>query len=66
MEYYDTFELVEDTEQDCIGSRREITQKEKHDRQETKFKAQLVAWGFQERDRPQSDSPKVAKKSLKF
>ena len=58
--------MVEDVGQECIGSRWVIMQKEKHDGQKTQFKARLVAWGYQERDKPQSDSPTVSKESLKL
>ena len=34
--------------------------------QKTQVKARLVVCGFQERDKPQSDSPTVAKESLKL
>ena len=37
-----------------------------YDGQKTQFKARLVAQGLQEKDKPQSDSPTVAKKSLKL
>ena len=42
------------------------TQKEKHKGQKTQFKARLVVRGFQEKDKPQSDSPTVVKESLKL
>ena len=45
---YDTFEEVEDTGQEKIGSRWVITEKEKHDGQKSQIKARLVARGFQE------------------
>ena len=66
LEDYETFELVEDIGQECIGSRCVITQKEKHDGQMTQFKARLVAQIFQEKYKLQSDSPTVAKESLKL
>ena len=40
--------------------------KEQHDGQKTKVKAQLVARGFQEELKPQSDSPTAAKESFKL
>ena len=65
LEYYVTFEcLMEDIGQECIGSCWVITQKEKHDGQKTQVKARLVARGFQEVEKPQSDSPMVARESL--
>ena len=59
---YDVFEEVKDEGQETIGSRWEVTEKEKHDGQKQKTKARLVARGFQE---PQSDSPTVSKESFK-
>ena len=66
LEDYEMFELVEDKGKECIGSRWVITQKEKHDGQKIEFKARLVARGLQDKDKPQSDSPTVAKESLKL
>ena len=43
-----------------------ITKKEKQDGQKTEYIAQLVAIGFQEIKKPQSDSPMVAMESLKM
>ena len=42
-----------------------MTAKEKHDGQKQKTKARLVACGFQETLKPQSDSPTVSKESFK-
>ena len=53
LEDYERFELVEDVGQECIRSQWVITQKEDHDGQKTKFKARLVAQGFQEIVKPQ-------------
>ena len=64
--YYETFELVEDICQETIGSYWVITKKEKHDGQKIEYKAWLVARGFQEIDKPQSDLPMVGKESLKL
>lgn len=58
---YDVFEKVEDKGQETISSRGIITAKEKHDGQKQKIKARLVARGFQETEKPQSDSPTVSK-----
>ena len=55
LEDYETFELVEDIGQETIGSRWVITKKEKHDGQKTEYKAWLVARGFQEANKLQSD-----------
>ena len=63
---YDTFEEVEDCGQERITSRWVITVKEVHDGQKTKYKARLVARGFQEEVKPQSDSPTVLRESNKL
>ena len=39
-----------------------VTEKKQHDGQKTKVKARLVARGFQEALKPQSDSPTAAKR----
>ena len=62
---YDTYEEVKDEGQDRISSRWVITKKEKHDGQKTDYKARLVARGFQEIDKPQSDSPTALRESYK-
>lgn len=38
----------------------------KHSGHNTEFKARLVAWGFQEKIKPQSDSPTTAKGSFEL
>ena len=63
---YDVFEEVEDKGQETIGSRWVVTAKEKHDGQKQKTKARLVAHGFQETLKPQSDSLTVSKESFKM
>ena len=63
---YGTFEEVDDTGQERITSRWVITVKEAHDGQKIKFKARLVARGFQEEMPPQSDSPTVLRESNKL
>ena len=63
---YETFEEVEDCGQERISSRWVITVKEAHDGQKTKYKARLVARGFQEEVPPQSDSPTVLRESNKL
>ena len=63
---YDVFEKVKDEGKETIGSRWVVTAKEKHDGQKQKTKAILVAWGFQETLKPQSDSPTVSKESFKL
>merc|ERR1712115_7961 len=55
-----------DEEQETIGSRRIITEKQKHDGQNHAYKARIVAKGFQELDQPQSDSPTATKESFKL
>ena len=49
-----------------IGSYWIVTEKEKHDGHKTEYKAHLVARGFQEADKPQSDSPMITKESVKL
>ena len=63
---YDVFEEVEDTGQKTISSRWVITAKEKHDGQKQQTKARLIAWGFKEEMKPQSDSPAASKDSFKI
>ena len=63
---YETFDEVEDCGQDRITSRWVVTVKEAHDGQKTKYKARLVARGFQEEVPPQSDSPTVLRESNKL
>ena len=43
-----------------------MTEKEKHDGQKQACKARLVARGFQESLKPQSDSPTASKDSFKM
>ena len=57
---------MKDEGQTRVGSRWVITEKEQHDGQKTKVKARLVAQGFQETLKPQSDSPMAAKESFKL
>ena len=63
---YDTFEEVKDEGQETIGSWWVVTEKEKHDGQKQACKARLVARGFQESLKPQSDSPTASKDSFKI
>ena len=65
LKCFETFSEVENIGQTTIDSRWVITQKEDHDGQKTKIKARIVAKGFQEVDKPQSDSPTVSRESLK-
>ena len=66
LQDYETFMEVEDEGQTKVGSQWVITVKEQHDGQKTKVKARLVAQGFQEALKPQSDSPIAAKESFKL
>ena len=63
---YDVSEEVEDKGQETIGSSWVVMAKEKHDGQKQKKKARLVARGFQETMKPQSDSLTVSKESFKI
>ena len=63
---FNVFEEVEDCGQPRIGSRWVVTQKEKKDGQKTDIKGRIVAKGFQEEDKPQSDSPTLLRESLKM
>ena len=63
---YDVFEEVKDEGQETIGSRWVVTEKEKHDGQKLQTKARLVARGFQEEDKEQSDSPTAQRESLRL
>lgn len=65
FQYYEAFEEVKDTGQEKIGSRWVITEKERQDGQKTKIKARLVARGFQETEKPKSDSPTALRESFK-
>ena len=57
---------MEDKDQETIGSRWVVTAKEKQDGQKQKTKARLVAHGFQETLKTQSDGPTVLKESFKI
>ena len=58
--YYDVFEEVKDEGQETIGSRWVLMEKQKHNGQKQQTKPRLVARGFQETLKPQSDSPTVS------
>ena len=66
LKKYEVFQKVRDEEQVTIGTRWVITQKEAHDGQKTQVKARLVAQGFQEIDKVQSDSPTVLRESFRM
>ena len=63
---YNVCEEIEDKGQETIGSQLVVTSKEKHDGQKQKTKARLIACGFKETMKPQSDSPTVSKESFKM
>ena len=63
---FDVFEEVDDCGQERIGSRWVVTQKEKAARQKSQVKGRIVAKGFQEGEKPQSDSPTLLRESLKM
>ena len=65
LQSFGTYEEIENEGQCFIDSRWVITEKEDHDGQKTKVKARIVAKGFQEAEKPQSDSPTVGRDSLK-
>ena len=61
-----SFKEIEDVGQETIGSRLVITVEEKHDGQKKHTKPRLVAHGFQESLKPQSDSLTASKESFKL
>ena len=63
---YDTLEEVKDKGQEMIGSRLVITVKETPDGQKQQCKSRLVAWGFHESSKPQSNNPTASKISFKL
>ncbi len=63
---FDVFEEVDDCGQERIGSRWGVTQTEKADGQKSQVKCRGVAKGFQEGEKPQSDSPTLLRESLKM
>ena len=63
---FHVFEEVDDCGQERIGSRWVVTQKEKADGQKSQVKGRIVAKGFQEGEKPQSDSPTLLRESLKM
>ena len=62
---FNVFEEVDDFGQERIGSRWVVTQKEKADGQKSQVKGRIVAKGYQEGEKPQSDSPTLLRESLK-
>jgi hypothetical protein len=66
LKLFNTYEEVDDVGQPTVGSHWVITKKEKHDGQKTDYKGRIVAKGFQETEKPQSDSPTVMRESVKI
>ena len=70
LETYGTFEEVEEENVEeganVIGSRWVVTKKERQDGQKEAIKARLVAQGFQESNKPQSDAPAAHRESFKL
>ena len=62
---FEAYEEVDDIGQTRITSRWVVTEKEAHDGMKKRIKARLVVRGFQEEEDPRSDSPTLAKESLK-
>ena len=60
------YDVFEDCGQEPIESRWVITRKEKCDGQKAKVKGRLIAKGFQEEEKPQSDSLTLLRESLKI
>ena len=52
--------------QEIVGTRMVVTESEKHDGQKKKVKARLVAQGFKEQEKSQSDSPTAHRESLRM
>ena len=65
FKHYEAFEEDDDIGQERIGSRWVITEKERQDGQKPQIKARLVARGFQEIEKPKSDSPTALRQSFK-
>ena len=63
---YEVFEEVQYVGQETIGTRWVITMKEDHDGQKTKYKARLVAQGYKELEKAQSDSPTAQRESFRL
>ena len=66
LQFYKTYEEIDNIGQESITMRWVITAKEQHDGQKQAYKARLVARGFQETDKPQSDSPTALGESMKL
>ena len=57
---------VEDHDQRQITGRWVVTKKQSHDGMKSTYKARWCMRGFQEEERPRSDSPTAAKESIKL
>ena len=57
---------MDDCVQEIISSRWVGTQKEKSDGQKSQVKGRIVAKGYQEGKKPQSDLPTLLRESLKM
>ena len=62
---FDAFEEVKDNGQERLKTRWVCSKKEKQDGLKVNYKARLVVKGFMEQEYPRSDSPTIAKESLK-
>ena len=62
---FDAFEEVKDVGQERLKTRWVCSKKEKQDGLKVNYKARLVVKGFMEQEYPRSDSPTIAKESLK-
>ena len=62
---FDAFEEVKDVGQTRLKTRWLYSNKEKQDSLKVDYKARLVVKGFMVHDYPRSDSPTIAKESLK-
>lgn len=63
---FGAIEEVEDINQRRITGRWVVTLKQDHDGMKSKIKARWCMRGFQEEERPRSDSPTVSKESIKL
>ena len=66
LQFYKTYEEIDNIGQESITMRWVITAKEQHDGQKQAYESRLVARGFQETDKPQSDSPTALRESMKL
>ena len=66
LETFEVFERVQDESQPRISTRWVVTESEDHDGQKTKIKARLVAHGYKEEIKQQSDSPTAQRESARM